>query len=142
MLFAGLKNAFRQKRIVLVVSNYKILDAKKDKFGRDIDCMVRFNLHGQLRFNFDFFNSGFETGSMIFDKNGSKMLIDREYLKAMKVMGKVNNHSFLDFPIRFNTGNQTPELDANFKLPCVMRKSDLNKYLCSSGIKNLVNGLT
>jgi hypothetical protein len=130
MKFSYQEVAFRQKRIVLLISDYRIMNIRKDTFGRDIDCVVRFKLLGQLRFNFDFFRTRFDTDVLIFNHDGTILLIDPEFIKVVRIIGKVDQHDYIDFPVRFRRGSKIPELDENYKLPCVMRKNDLIRYLC------------
>lgn len=140
MRFTSLKKEFRQKRIILLFSGYQIIKDKKDKFGRDIDFYIRFHLQGILKFNYDFYSSGFTTGAVIV-KKGVKHLISKNSGKEILAIEMPKNRKFIDFPVLI-TGNMGEfQFSKNTRLPCVMKKNDMNRHFRDSGITGLVDSL-
>jgi hypothetical protein len=140
MRFTGLTNEFRQKRIVLLFSGYQIVNDKKDKFGRDIDFYIRFHLQGILKFNYDFYSSGFETGAVIV-KKGVKHFISKNSGKEILVLEMPKTRKHIDFPVLITENMGKFQFSKNNRLPCAMKKTDMNQLFRDSVISGAINQL-
>ena len=136
--FLKYKNSFRQKRVILIISNYQIIKLKENV--KKIDYILRLSLVGMLKFNFDFYNSDFNTGVLI-AKKGSKLFISNDFSKKIQLFEMDNKKKEIDFPIRFNSHNQGVELNEFCKLPCIMRKNDFKKIVRNQGMIRLIENL-
>lgn len=129
------KNVFRQKRVIVIADNYLLLDIKKDKFGKDIDCVLRLTVIGILKCNFDIYKGGYQARKI--EKTGkiSHTIMSEEGLK-LKVVDLSMKKYTVDFPLRFlEFGKKHVVLQEGFQMPCFMTVESIKE----SNFNTLIN---
>ena len=121
------KDIFRQKRIIVIVDDYSLLDIKKDRYGRDIDCVLRLNVVDVIKCNFDIFKGGFNVCKSSKIGRVFHNFVSEDGLNYR--FGNFKNKKYTaDFPLRvleFSTNKIV--LQEGFQMPCFMTSKSLKE---------------